>query len=322
MLRPNTLSIYKNEKESKLRHQVHLSDLSAVTFLKDPKQKRHNVFGLFSPSKNFHLQAHSLQDAQDWVELIRREARLEDEEDDMFLASPVARSISPAGLLARSPENGGYQHAGGERLASSSPEAFGPPAPGFLGRRESSYIDSSGQSVNEMLSHSDMSDSEVQRIRGESMESTSGVPQFAVGSLPGGGIAYHPGMVDRTGGQTNAAAGTEQDPDRVIWQGWLWYLRSRSGVRQWKDMWGVLRGRNLILYKDESEYMAQWIVQLPVIVDVVDMDPASKSKENCFQIITEEKSYKFCAHDEESLVLFVGALKSLLAKRNRMVTLS
>lgn len=313
VLRPNTLSIYKNEKESKLRYQIHLTDLSAVTYLKDPKHKRQNIFGLFSPSKNFHLQAATEQDTQEWVELIRKEARLEEEDEELFLSGPMARSLSPGGFMAVAPDRAGYNFVDRDRVLSSSPETFGPPAPGFLGR-EPSYMDSSGQSGNELPSHSDMSDTD-QRIRGASIESLTTPGAFEVGSLPGGGIPYHPGMGGHATSQTNVANAQEQDPDRVMWQGWLWYMRSKGGVKQWKNMWGVLRPRNLILYKDESEYLAQWIVQLPAVVDVVDMDPVSKSKENCLQIITEEKSYKFCARDEESLVQFVGAFKSLLAKR-------
>lgn len=110
----------------------------------------------------------------------------------------------------------------------------------------------------------------------------------------------------------------EQDPDRVIWQGWLYLLRHRRGMRQWKDMWAVLRPRNLILYKDESEYTARWILPLSAVVNVVDIDPLSKSKKHCLQVITEEKSYRFCAHDEDALVRCIGAFKSLLAKRREL----
>jgi hypothetical protein len=41
----------------------------------------------------------------------------------------------------------------------------------------------------------------------------------------------------------------------------------------------------------------------------------SKTKIHCLQIITEEKSYKFCAHNEHTLDKSLGAFKSLLAKR-------
>ncbi|KAJ3494742.1 hypothetical protein NLG97_g3888 [Lecanicillium saksenae] len=301
VLRPDYLSMYKNEKETKLRYQIHLADLNAVTFLKDPKQKRQNVFGLFSPSKNFHLQAHSLQDAREWVDLIRKDARLEEEEEEMFLASPLARSLSPTAPAPCA-------------IPPNSPETFGPPAPGFLGHRDNSIVDSSG---GEIASHSDMSDTDFQRIRGGSMESQMFPGHIEVGSIPlSTGLPYRP-TAQRSTSQVSIA-NQEQELDRVVWQGWLWQLKSKGGVKQWKDVWAVLRRRNLILYKDESEYLAQWIVQLSVVVDVVDIDPVNKSKENCLQIITEEKSFKFCAHDEESLVQFIGAVKSLIAKRKAL----
>lgn len=328
VLRPSTLSFYKNEKEKKLRYQVHLSELSAVAFLRDPKQKRDNVFGLFTPSRNYHLQSRSKQDAEEWVELIRREARIEEADEEMFLASPLARSMSPAGL--RSMTTIGHPNASdgrdADRLLSSSPETYGPPEPGFIteaGRRKSSTIDSSGMSGNELPSHSDLSDSETQRPKGASMDSFAVQYPPQTGSLPvNAELTPHPVIGNRSGSQisiSNVLGGSlgtsvEPDPDRVIWQGWLWQLRSKRGVRQWKDMWGVLRPRNLILYKDQSEYTAQWIVQLSAVVDVVDTDPV-KNKDNCLQIITEEKSYRFCTRDEEALVQFIGAFKSLLAKR-------
>ncbi|ATY62040.1 PH domain containing protein [Cordyceps militaris CM01] len=318
VLRPGYLSMYKNEKETKLRYQIHLPDLNAVTFLKDPKQKRHNVFGLFSSSKNFHLQARSLQDAHEWVDLIRKDARLEEEEEEMLLARPLGRSLSPIAPYAL-PPNGLTNideqiNRMPEQFLSSSPETFGPPAPGFLGYGENSVIDSSG---GEIASHSDMSDTDFQRIRGSSMESQPFPGHIEVGSIPPGTrLPYRP-AAQRSTSQVSVT-NKEQELDRVVWQGWLWQLKSKGGVKQWKDMWGVLRRRNLILYKDESEYLAQWIVHLSIVVDVVDIDPLNKSKENCLQVITEEKSFKFCAHDEESLVQFIGALKSLIAKRRAL----
>src|SRR5690606_24246191 len=95
----------------------------------------------------------------------------------------------------------------------------------------------------------------------------------------------------------------EQELDRVVWQGRLLFLRSKGGVRQWRKTWGVLRPRNLILYRDESEYAAKLVVPLSAVVDVVDVDPIGKTKRRayCLQVITEEKNYRFCTADEESL---------------------
>ena len=51
------------------------------------------------------------------------------------------------------------------------------------------------------------------------------------------------------------------------------------------------------------------------IISADETDPMSRNKVHCLQIIAEEKNHKFCASDEESLMRFLGALKSLLAKR-------
>lgn len=88
VLRPGSLSIYRNPNETKLRHKIPLSDLTAVARQRDPKGKAKHVFGLFLPSRNYHLAAEDDGEVQDWVEQIRSEARIDEEEGDMALASP------------------------------------------------------------------------------------------------------------------------------------------------------------------------------------------------------------------------------------------
>ncbi|KAH8895097.1 PH domain-containing protein [Thozetella sp. PMI_491] len=310
VLRPNALSIYKSDKEDKLRHKVYLSDLTAVTLLKDPKHKRDNIFGLFSPAKNFHFQAPTLKDAQEWVDIIRRDARIEEEEEEMFLASPIVRRESYMGGPVRDVRGTNQPLSDNERLASSSPEPTEPiPILSSPSGRRTSQQDYSGLSGNELAS--DMSDNDgQQRVLGASIES------LAV-QLPPAIAQDRPGLGGRNASQLSNL-NIEQDPDRVMWQGRMWFLRSKGGVKQWKDSWAVLRPRNLILYKDESEYMATFVLPLGSVVNVVDLDPISRTKTHCMQIITEEKSYRFCAHDEETLVQCLGAFKSLLAKRKEL----
>ncbi|KAJ4116239.1 hypothetical protein NW768_011028 [Fusarium equiseti] len=315
VLRPNTLSLYKNESEDRLRHQLYLSELTAVAELKDPKHKRENVFGLFSPSRNYHFQANSAQDAGEWMKLIRKDARIDEEEDEMFLASPRGTQ-QPKNVTKPSPleSNQRNEH---DRFLSSSPEPMVSSAPRYVtsagGRRRSSILESSGMSGAEFASHSDLSDSEALHPQDSSYDSLTGKSS---GNIPPN-TTRAPGQGIRSASQTSVS-NVEQDPDRVIWQGRLYLLRHRRGMRQWKDMWAVLRPRNLILYKDESEYTARWILPMSAVVNVVDLDPLSKSKTHCLQVITEEKSYRFCAHDEDALVRCIGAFKSLLAKRREL----
>lgn len=280
-----------------------------MTLLKDPKHKRENVFGLFSPARNFHFQAPTLSDAKEWVELIRNDARIEEEEEEMFLASPAVQRRSFLGFTTQEASSSRQveDHDRHDRLMSSSPEPdTAMPVVVTSPSNRPSHFDSSGMSGGELASHSDFSDADVQRL-GASIESLA--LQATPSDRPPLGL-----------GNASQASGIniEKDPDRVIWQGRLLFLRSKRGVRQWKNMWAVLRPRNLILYKDESEYSARFIIPMSSIVNVVDIDPISRTKAHCLQIITDEKSYRLCAQDEETLVHCLGAFKSLLAKRKEL----
>lgn len=103
--------------------------------------------------------------------------------------------------------------------------------------------------------------------------------------------------------------------ERVVNHGRLLLLKSHRGVRQWKSVWAVLRPKSLALYKNEEEYSALLVLDMRSVLDAVDIDPQSKTKVHCLQIITEERNYRFCASSEEDLAKWVGAFKSLLKKR-------
>lgn len=51
------------------------------------------------------------------------------------------------------------------------------------------------------------------------------------------------------------------------------------------------------------------------IIDAAEIDAISRNKAFCFQVIVEEKTYRLCAADEEDLAKWLGALKSVLARR-------
>ncbi|KAL8401941.1 hypothetical protein RB596_008634 [Gaeumannomyces avenae] len=323
VMRPNTIYMYKSDKEDKLRGQIYLSELTAVTLLKDPKQKRQNVFGLFSASKNFYFQAGSAKESRSWVEVIRRDARIEEEEEEIFLASPILRrgSYAPGSCLAQPTGSSGMAMER-ERGLSSSPEpldnsidaAFAI-AGSHNARPVSAMVESFSQLGSDFVSHSDLSDFEPP---GRSFGASFGASAESLRArTPGAPELRRPSMVARSGGGSGGLY-LEQDPDRVIWQGSMWFLRTKGGLKQWKRSWAVLRPRNLILYRDSSEYSPHLVVPLSSILNVVDLDPISKTKRHCLQVITEEKRFRLCAVDEESLVHCLGAFKSLLAKRREL----
>ncbi|KAF2011529.1 PH domain-like protein [Aaosphaeria arxii CBS 175.79] len=294
VLRPNLLSIYKDKDETKLRHQINLSDLTAVARQKDSKKKMQHVFGLFSPARNYHLSAPTEKDAQEWVDLIRAEARIDADEEELILLSPGVHKTTFSGL---------DRNARRENIGSSSSEAEPRPSSSInpetmhSARRPSHTLAYSG---NEHGSFSDFSDTAGGPVQ----------PPFQRSSTS----LRRPMEQNRNTSQVSNVGATPDD-ERVVYHGWLYVLKSKGGVRQWKKVWVVLRQKTLGLYKNSEEYSANLILPFSSIIDAVDIDPASKSKKYCMQIISEEKNFRFCASDEDSLAKWLGAFKSLLVKR-------
>ena len=305
VLRPNLLSIYKSDDETGLSASVTLNDVTAVAQVK--KAKPENVFGVFTPAKNFYFQGLSDTDMQDWVQKIRVEAGA-DLLDEFTLPSP---RLAP-GLA----EMRGYDTTSGEednarprssRSCGGWQETTGPRSRSSTVQKSTSHTNE--YSGNEMTSYSDFSD--VPSSLPNNMASPG--PKSSILTPIASGQKLRPSTArnasQMSGFDVNA------DPERVIRHGWLLCLRSKGGVKSWKSLWVVLRARAISFYKDGDEYSASKVVPMSSIINAADIDPVSKNKTFCFQIIVEDKTYRLCAADEDDLAKWLGALKSVLAKR-------
>ncbi|KAI9683957.1 MAG: hypothetical protein M1829_004292 [Trizodia sp. TS-e1964] len=347
VLRPGLLSIYRKPEESGLRHKIELSEITAVAVLKQ-KGKSKQAFAIFSPSRNYHFRLPKAKDAvksfplnlqaalrkaeeetRDWADMIRGEARLDKEEQDMLLGSPVGHPKNDFQQF----ESHLRRYKDHETLLSSSPEPgelTGPPlttrdgirVPGAIKPRQSSASRSHdvGYSTNDFGSCSDLSDA----------AGGLGMPRhYSSASLsqpeapnPNGSSGRCPAI-----GTGNAVTTTQlrnisqtsimniQDEERVIHQGWLDCLRTKGHVRSWKRLWVVLRAKSLTFYKSSKEYKPTLILPISTIIDAVEIDPMSSRRRACLQIITEGRSFRLCADAEDDLAMWLGALKSILAKR-------
>jgi hypothetical protein len=76
----------------------------------------------------------------------------------------------------------------------------------------------------------------------------------------------------------------------------------------------------LAFYKDDQEYSALKIISMSQVIDAAEVDPMSRSKRFCLQLIAVEKTYRLCAPDEESLARWLGALKSIFVARKKLET--
>lgn len=263
-------------------------------------------------------------------------------EEEMYLASPGGANATYQGFERSIDAN--ISPSDDRAAGYSSSEAEGLPQSQSLPRskdrtnahpipRNSSQVDYSGA---EHGSYSDFSDSgfaATARMSALSLASpdvrpsTSSAPTQQVISVYGP-ASTRPSMGARNPSQLSTLASPSDDkkppniPDeeRIVYHGWIQLLKSKSGVRQWKKVWMVLRPKQLALYKDNEEYTAQLVLPFSSILDAVEIDAISKTKLSCMQIISEERNYRFCAADEESLAKWLGAFKSLLSKRKVMAT--
>lgn len=274
-----------------MRHQINLSEITAVARQRDSKKKMDHVFGIFSPARNYHLGASTDREAQEWVDLIRAEARMDVEESDMVITSPTVGKQTYVGFDRSTRDN----------VISSSSETD--PRP-------------SSVSITQENMHSARRASQAHNYSGNERGSISDFDFSDTGfTASAASLSRKTSSQQKRNVSQQSNVGSTPDDERVVYHGWMYVLKSKGGVRQWKKAWVVLRPKCLAFYKDDQEYSASLIVPFTSIIDAVDIDSVSKSKRHCMQIISEEKNIKLCALDENSLAKCLGAFKSLLVKK-------
>jgi hypothetical protein len=312
------LSIYKDHDCTRLRHHINLSDLTAVARQRDPKRKAKHVFGLFSPERNFHIEAPNEKEAQEWVQLIRQEARIDrEEEETMTLMSPTAETVPGGHFFVRSaPQSSSGSEQ--DQLRVRKPRAHAATNPETM--HSAARVTSHGlqsYSGNEHGSYSDFSDTGFFPDSTLSLPAQETLQERERERNAKADAIYSPSSqrheVKRNASQVSTLQTSASE--RVVYHGKLLLLKSKGGVRAWKHVWAVLRPKSLALYKNEEEYSALLVLPFDTILDAVDIDPQSRTKKFCLQVITEERTYRFCASSEEELAKWVGAFKSLLKRR-------
>lgn len=230
VLRPNLLSIYRNVDETGLKHQVDLSEITAVALLPKQKEKHEGVFGIFTPGRNYYLDAGHLGAATDWSKMIRNEAHMENmdlpdaatfkhhsEHDGSGPAVPGSRALS-SDIDIRPKSGDGSRPIPIRRAAPAS------------------------ESGNEVGSYSDFSDTPF----GSAVSLSHGPHRGMLGGLKV--------TADARRAFYGAAQPSENPNDeaRVVWHGYVWCLKAQKAVRRWRKCWAVLRSKGMALYKNEE----------------------------------------------------------------------
>ncbi|KAF9358428.1 hypothetical protein BGX26_001773 [Mortierella sp. AD094] len=98
----------------------------------------------------------------------------------------------------------------------------------------------------------------------------------------------------------------EQLGSKLVRQGHLYKLGNK--YKTWRKKWFVLRGDKLTYYKNTKEYQPHGIIPLSTIIDCLQMDPVSKSRQYCLRIVTVKRSFVCSAPDEDTLLQWLDAL--------------
>ncbi|KAL4968830.1 PH domain-containing protein [Aspergillus stella-maris] len=310
VLRPNLLSVYKDEEATRLRASISLSEVTAVAPIKSHRSSRQCVFAIFTSSKNYRFQALSDQDMQDWITRIRCESRLNEDEEALLAMSKKQGKPDPT-ALNRQRVYDTTDHSDMELPQRASSPEFGREMP--ASPRPKKLFGPADYSANDITSYSEWSDGpgENTEVRSKSKPTINGLSSSAPTMSP---IA----LAGDAGKSQDV--GILRDPERVVCSGYLQCLKIKGGVRHWKRLWVVLRAKSLAFYKDEQEYSAVKIIPMSQIQDAAEVDPMSRSKNFCLQIIAEEKIYRLSTHDEESLTKWLGALKSIIVARKKLAS--
>lgn len=208
-----------------------MSEVTAVAPFKSPRSKRQHLFAIYCSTGNYRFQAESQKDAEDWIQRIRSETRL-DEEEAAFLALSKKKKSKKSAM----------KQFGEDSTSSSSrpssPELGASLSPNSQARRFAYPPDFS---ANDMTSEWSDGPSNNITLRPKRSANNLSSPAQKGGQPP---LARE--------GNRNTDVGILRDPERVLCNGYLQCLRTKGGVRTWKRYWVVLRPKSLGFYKNEK----------------------------------------------------------------------
>ncbi|XP_060778690.1 rho GTPase-activating protein 21-like isoform X3 [Neoarius graeffei] len=104
--------------------------------------------------------------------------------------------------------------------------------------------------------------------------------------------------------------------------------RVSSGMRPWKQMYAVLRGHSLYLYKDKKEgqtpnsHAEEEPLSISIKACLIDISYSDTKRKNVLRLTTSDREYLFQAEDREDMLAWIRAIQgnSNLDEENALVT--
>jgi hypothetical protein len=176
---------------------------------------------------------------EDWIQRIRGESRLNEDEEALFAMSKTHDSAA----VNKQRFYDTTDHSDTEyRERASSPEFGRDPPTSHRSRRLVAPLDFS---ANDVTSYSEWSDGPGSNTSVHSKSRPS------INELSSSAPASQQSALPRDANKTHEA-GILRDPERVVCSSYVQCLKIKGGVRHWKRLWVVLRPKSLAFYKDEQ----------------------------------------------------------------------
>lgn len=283
VLRRNQLSYYKDSKEYKASKVIPIGDILSFTKIPD---NHPNHFIIVTNERIYHLRSVDSGDFNKWIEALDQVLKInEQEEEEMVGANNIfkPRKISDNLIIKDAKTNSieDLNHDIQQLNFSGTDDNF------------TSGLSDGGVSCPTHYNHSTSSFHPL----------PPPIPEEEV-------------LAEQA--QYNSLA--SDSPEHVIDKGYL--LRLRKRYNQWKRYYIILTNRYLYFYKSsrDSEHTDKYYkrIDLSELIDVVELDPLSKSKIYCMLLITPMKRIRFCAENEDELTKWLVLLKTIIKTRNSL----
>lgn len=317
VLRERQLTYYKDETEYKPRQVIATADIMTAAMVTD--QHRPGHFAVYTSQRTIHLRDENANEARDWVELIRHAANAVAES---ILSSSFQRLQTPsyANEIITNPPNMAPLDSVlvGATTSPSQRVSLGDYASGVGvgGERggERGGVGGVGRGVGERGGERREGDMLVgphyTLVPHGSMSSQGSIVQSDMTSQE---YAVESSSPENRDHEEYTDEEFDVENEKIIKQGYLYRLKNR--YNQWKRQWVVLSTARVLLFKSDNIHKTPVkSLGLDTIADAVDIEPLSKSKTLCMQLITDKHRVKFCAESEDELTSWLASFKAALSR--------
>ncbi|KAI9027607.1 hypothetical protein CLU79DRAFT_717107 [Phycomyces nitens] len=292
VLRTTKLAMYKDDKEYKLLRIIDLHEIHSVVQVTS-KNKYKYVFAIITPKRMYYVQAKDQNDMDIWldnIEKAKQESKLYDTDDD---ASLKGRDQDYAKDVISSYQSNHAANMLHQRRSSTTTNDHVSETP----QSSRSHVPPVDIPRASTAAHGAYSTSHTYPLSpGSDQQAQMQIVEGLASSEDDEEYGYNEDIMN---------AQLEETRNKVLIEG---YLMKLGRNKSWRKRWFVLRTDTLAYYEDEKEYSPHRIIPLTHIIDSLEIEPISKSKQYCFKIIIPKRSYVLCASTVIDLESWLDAL--------------